>query len=137
MVAKVDTVNGVDNNTFLIIPFPLSATNAKVMSDEMTTPWGLRNVADVPAPFPDPDVPAAEPATNDDVTTPPVKVSFLILFPMYSVTNAKVPSDEMSRPFGELNAMLVPVPSAYAPVAVPEPAILTTVLSNRFNFLIE
>jgi hypothetical protein len=39
VVASVDTVL-VDKTIFLILLFPLSATSAKVISDEITTPWG-------------------------------------------------------------------------------------------------
>jgi hypothetical protein len=48
---------------------------------------GEVNLAVEPSTFVDPDVPAAAavlPATNEDVTTPPVKVSFLILLPEVS-----------------------------------------------------
>jgi hypothetical protein len=60
-----------------------------------------------------PEVPSVLPATNEDVTTSPVKEIFLTLLPENSVIRAKLPSAEMSTHLGRSKAMLVPEPSAY------------------------
>ena len=95
------------------------------------------NRAEAASAFVVPETPAGElvlPATNEDETDPPVSVSFLTLFPLYSTTNANVPSEEMSMPLGPLKAALVPTPLVYA--AEPVPAIVTTLAPGSVTFLI-
>jgi hypothetical protein len=62
----------------LIILLPLSATRANVMSDEMITPWGVLKDAAAPMAFVEPDVP--EPAINEEMLAPEVRVSLRTLY---------------------------------------------------------
>jgi hypothetical protein len=95
---------------------PRSTTRANVMSDEMTTPWGLLKVAADPMLFAEPAVP--EPAINEETLAPEVRVSLRTRWLVYSVKIANVPSDEISIPDGSLRRIAEPVPSAY-PRALP------------------
>ena len=96
-VTSVETVL-VANTIFLSLLLFLSPTTAKVMSEEIKTPCGAEKVAYEPTPSADPDEPL--PATSEDTTVPPKRLSLLILFPLDSVTNAKVSSTEISRAYG-------------------------------------
>ena len=118
--------------TFLILLFNLSETKAKAISAVMTTNTGSLNPAEVPIPSEEPLVPLALPANKDELTYPPERVNFLILWPDCSVTIAKLPSAEISNPLGFWNLISLSTPSAYAAVQFPQ--IVVVLPSDRFIF---
>ena len=95
-VVRVETTLA-DSTILRSLLLPRSTTIAKVMSDDMATPCGFRKDAKLPTPSADPEPPPAFPATSEDVTAPPVRLSIRTRWPPYSVTIAKVPSADMSR----------------------------------------
>jgi hypothetical protein len=88
-----------------------STTNTIFISSEMATCLGAVKNANRPIPFDCPAAPDSAPAIKEEVTGVTVKSIRLILFPEASETTAKLPSDEMSIPYGLFMPMPDPAPS--------------------------